>query len=95
MSLSNEEVKKIAWLARIDIRDEDVPGYAQDLSGILGLVEQLATADTAEIKPLAHPLNQVQRLRADEVTETDQRDLFQSQAPQVESGLYLVPKVIE
>ena len=95
MSLSNEEVKKIAWLARIGIRDEDIQGYAQDLSGILDLVEQLAAVDTAEIKPLAHPLNQVQRLRIDEVTESDQRDLFQRQAPQVESGLYLVPKVIE
>lgn len=95
MSLNNEEVKKIAWLARIDIRDEDLPGYAQDLSGILDLVEQLSAVDTDQIIPLAHPLNQVQRLRPDEVTEADQRDLFQSQAPQTEAGLYLVPKVIE
>ena len=95
MSLNNEEVKKIAWLARIDIRDEDLPGYAQDLSGILDLVEQLSAVDTDQIIPLAHPLNQVQRLRADEVTEADHRDLFQSQAPQTEAGLYLVPKVIE
>ncbi len=95
MTLSSEEVKKIAWLARIEIRDEDVSGYANDLSGILDLVEQLATVETSEIAPLAHPMNQVQRLRADRVTEQDQRELFQAQAPQVEDGLYLVPKVIE
>ena len=95
MTLSSEEVKKIAWLARIEIRDEDVSGYANDLSGILDLVEQLATVETSEIVPLAHPMNQVQRLREDRVTEQDQRELFQAQAPQVEDGLYLVPKVIE
>lgn len=69
MSLSSEEVKKIAWLARIEIRNEDVNGYANDLSGILDLVEQLGTVETSEIEPLAHPMNQVQRLRVDRVTE--------------------------
>ena len=95
MSLNAEDVKKMAWLARIEIRDHDVDGYANDLSGILDLVEQLSRVKTADIEPLAHPLNQGQRLRADQVTELDQRDLFQAQAPQVENGLYLVPKVIE
>ena len=95
MSVNAEDVQKMAWLARIEIRDDDVDGYADDLSGILGLVEQLNQVETADIEPLAHPLSQVQRLRADRVTELDQRDLFQAQAPQVENGLYLVPKVIE
>jgi len=95
MSLSSEEVRKIAWLARIEIHNEDVNGYVNDLSGILDLVEQLGRVETSAIEPLAHPMDQVQRLREDRVTEQDHRSLFQAQAPQVEAGLYLVPKVIE
>jgi aspartyl-tRNA(Asn)/glutamyl-tRNA(Gln) amidotransferase subunit C len=93
--LSIDDVKNIAWLARIQIEPKDIGGYARDLSGILDLVDQLNSADTADITPMAHPLDQSQRLRADRVTEENQRELFQSQAPLVESGLYLVPKVIE
>lgn len=93
--LKVEDVIAIARLARIQIDPKDTEGYARDLSGILDLVEQLNSADTQGIQPMAHPLDRSQRLRADRVTEENQRELFQSQAPQVESGLYLVPKVIE
>ncbi len=95
MSLSIDDVEKMSKLARIEIRESDINGYARDLSGILDLVDQLNATETTKIKPMAHPLDQTQRLRSDIVTEEDQRELFQSQAPQVESGLYLVPKVIE
>ena len=95
MSLQPEDVAKIAHLARLALRDEDVPRYAGDLSNILDLVEQMNAVDTSGVEPMAHPLDAVPRLRPDEVTESDQRDHFQSIAPQTEAGLYLVPKVIE
>ena len=95
MALDAKEVEKIAHLARLAIREEDVPGYARNLSDILGLVEQMQSVETEGVTPMAHPLDARQRLRPDEVTETDQRELFQSVAPAVENGLYLVPKVIE
>jgi aspartyl-tRNA(Asn)/glutamyl-tRNA(Gln) amidotransferase subunit C len=95
MSLDVEDVTKIARLARLEIKPEDVEHYTNELSGILGFVDRLNAADTSTVEPMAHPLEQVQRLREDEVTEEDQRELFQSIAPEVESGLYLVPKVIE
>ena len=95
MSLGSDEVKKIARLARVAIRAEDIPEYAKNLSNILQFVEQMNAVDTSGIAPMAHPLDAPQRLRPDSVTETDQRELFQSIAPRVEGGLYLVPKVIE
>lgn len=95
MTLTAEEVNKIAYLARLGIEGQDVQRYAKDLSGLLDLVAQLQTADTDNIQPMAHPMDQAQRLREDQVTESDQHELFQSLAPQVEAGLYLVPKVIE
>jgi len=95
MSLSNEEVEKIAYLARLKIETDDVSHYAQDLSGILGLVEQMDAIDTTGVEPMAHPQDITQRLRKDIVTEVDQRDTFQRIAPLTESGLYLVPKVID
>lgn len=95
MSLSVEEVGKIAWLARLAIDADKVDAYARDLSGILDFVEQMDAVDTSTAPPMAHPMEQAQRLRADVVTETDQRELFQAHAPLVEAGLYLVPKVIE
>lgn len=95
MSLSRTDVEKIAHLARLAINESDIDGYAGELSNILELVDQMNAVDTSGIAPLAHPLDAVQRLRADEVSETDQRDHFQEIAPQVENGLYLVPKVIE
>lgn len=95
MSLDKNDVVKIAHLARLEIADADIPGYADNLSKILDLVEQLNAVDTQQVSPMAHPLDAKQRLRADEVTETNQREHFQAIAPQVEAGLYLVPKVIE
>jgi aspartyl-tRNA(Asn)/glutamyl-tRNA(Gln) amidotransferase subunit C len=95
MSLSATEVKKIAHLARLGIDEQDISAYAADLSNILSLMEQMGALDTSEVQPMAHPLDQVQRLRADVVSEQNQREHFQSIAPQVEAGLYLVPKVIE
>ncbi len=93
--LSAVEVKKIAHLARLGIEDQNVDMYADDLNGILTLMTQMSELNTVNIKPMAHPMDQVQRLRADIVTEINQRDYFQAIAPQTEDGLYLVPKVIE
>ncbi len=95
MSLSSAEVDKIAHLARIALILADVPKYAENLSNILHLVEQMNQIDTSNILPMAHPMDMAARMRPDAVTETDQRALFQSIAPQVDVGLYLVPKVIE
>lgn len=95
MSISTEEVNRIAWLARLAIESDKTDGYAHDLSGILNFIEQMSAVDTAAVEPMAHPLDQAQRLRPDVVTESDQRQLFQQNAPAVEAGLYLVPKVIE
>lgn len=95
MALKPEDVKSIAQLARLEIRDADIPAYTDNLSRILDFVQQLEAAETGDVAPMAHPLEMSQRLRADEVSEHDQRDLYQENAPQVDAGLYLVPKVIE
>lgn len=95
MALKVEEVDKIAHLARLKIDAGKVPGYVRNLSDILDFVAQLDAVDTEGVVPLAHPLDTAQRMRPDVVTETDERDSFQSISPQVEAGLYLVPKVIE
>lgn len=95
MSLTTDEVKKIAHLARLGIDEQDVESYARDLSGILDLMARMSERNTEGVDPMAHPMDQVQRLRADVVTEQDNREKFQAIAPQVEAGLYLVPKVIE
>ncbi|MFI3186572.1 MAG: Asp-tRNA(Asn)/Glu-tRNA(Gln) amidotransferase subunit GatC [Methylococcaceae bacterium] len=95
MSLTADNVKKIAHLARLGIEQQDVASYAKDLSGMLALMTQMGDVVTDGVEPMAHPMDQAQRLRADQVTEQDNREKFQSIAPQVEAGLYLVPKVIE
>lgn len=95
MTLTAEDVKKIAYLARLGIDQQDVESYAHDLSGMLELMTQMGQTNTDVVMPMAHPMDQVQRLRLDEVTETNNRDNFQAIAPQIEDGLYLVPKVIE
>ncbi|MEJ2361722.1 MAG: Asp-tRNA(Asn)/Glu-tRNA(Gln) amidotransferase subunit GatC [Gammaproteobacteria bacterium] len=95
MALDSSDVKKIAHLARLAIDEADIPRYASNLSDILHLVEQMDAVDTAAVTPMAHPLDEVQRLREDVVTEADQRDNFQQCAPLTQDGLYLVPKVIE
>lgn len=95
MSLDADDVKKIAHLARLAIDENAIPKYAENLSSIMDFVEQMSDCDTEGVVPMAHPLDAVQRLRADEVSEEDQREKFQAIAPSVEAGLYLVPKVIE
>ncbi len=95
MSLDSTDVQKIAHLARLQISATDIPEYAQNLSNILDLVDQMQTVDTANVEPLSNPLDAVQRLRADVVTENNQRDQLQTVAPAVEQGLFQVPKVIE
>ncbi len=95
MTLTLEEVTKIAYLARIQIEPNEAGRYVRDLSGILEFVAQMNAVDTDAVAPMAHPLDLSQRLREDKVTEENQRDLFQAIAPRVEAGLYLVPKVIE
>lgn len=95
MSLDRAEVEKIAHLARLALDEDQVAGLASELSRILDLVDQMSTADTEGVLAMAHPLEMAQRLRGDEVIESDQRALFQSIAPQTEAGLYLVPRVIE
>ena len=95
MSLDKTEIQNIAWLARLAVDENDLEGYGHDLENILKLVEQMNSIDTTNVDPMAHPLEIKARLRADQVTETNQRDKFQAQAPAVADGLFLVPKVIE
>ncbi len=95
MSLSLNDVRRIAHLARIAVTDAELREVHQQLNGILALVEQLKAVDTTGIDPMAHAQDVTLRLREDAVSESDQHRRFQSIAPQVEAGLYLVPKVIE
>jgi len=95
MSLSDEEIRRIARLARIALRDEESAGVRDRLNRVLGLIDRLQAVDTDGIEPMSHALDVVQPLRPDAVTETDQRARLQAGAPAVEEGLYLVPKVIE
>ena len=94
MSLNLADVKRIAHLARIAVEEDEMPGYLQQLSNILSLVEEMQAVDTTGIEPMAHAQDVVLRLRNDVATETDRRAAYQAVAPQVEAGLYLVPKVI-
>ncbi len=95
MSLGPAEVAKITHLSQLAIREQAAPAYVRDLLAILDLVAQMNAVDTTGVTPMAHPLDMAQRLRADEVAEPNQREHFQAIAPQIEAGLYLVPKVIE
>ncbi|GAB4391748.1 MAG: Asp-tRNA(Asn)/Glu-tRNA(Gln) amidotransferase subunit GatC [Gammaproteobacteria bacterium] len=95
MQIDNETIQRIAYLARLGINEQQIPQYRDDLNKVLELVKQIQSIDTTGVKPLAHPLDTAQRLRADRVTETNQRELFQRIAPQVTAGLYLVPAVID
>lgn len=95
MTLSLNDIKRVAKLARIEISETDAQQNLTRLSGIFDLIEQMRAVDTQGIEPMSHSQDMVQRLREDIVTESDQRTLFQSIAPQVEDGYYLVPKVIE
>ncbi len=96
MSLSRRDIDNIAHLARLALSEAEIPGYVESLSRIIGLVGELEHASTAGIEPMSHPLaGQRQRQRTDAVTEGDQHELHQRNAPQVVAGLYLVPRVIE
>jgi len=96
MALTAPQIESIAHLARLALEEAEIPAYQRSLSSILELVGQLNAAETKDIQPMAHPLPGLsQRLRPDEVTERNERERFQANAPQVASGLYLVPKVIE
>ena len=95
MSLSHDQIRRLAQLARLAVSGEEAEPVRERLNRVLGLIDQLQAVDTAGIEPMSHALDLVQPLRADAVTETDQRELFQAGAPAVQDGLYLVPKVIE
>jgi aspartyl-tRNA(Asn)/glutamyl-tRNA(Gln) amidotransferase subunit C len=95
MPLSLPQVKRVAWLARIEITDAEAETVQGNLNDIFKLIEQMQSIDTEGVAPMAHAQDVAQRLREDRVTEADQHALFQAIAPQVEDGLYLVPKVIE
>lgn len=95
MTLKSEDIRNIAHLARLHIDEDVIDEYVDDLSNILSLVDQMNQVDSSNVAPLANPLDATQRLRADEVTETNQRDKFQQIAPDVADGFYRVPKVIE
>ncbi len=96
MALTRAQVEGIAHLARLELDPAELPQYEQSLSRIVDFIGELERASTAGVAPMAHPLpGLAQRLRADEVTERDEHDLYQRNAPAVASGLYLVPKVIE
>jgi len=95
MALTQTDVHKIAHLARLRLNDDETAAFADKLSRIIDLVDQLQQVDTTDVVPMAHPLDMHQRLRADEVSEVDQRELFQRNARCVADGLYLVPRVID
>jgi aspartyl-tRNA(Asn)/glutamyl-tRNA(Gln) amidotransferase subunit C len=95
MSLTSDDVKRVAKLARLGLTEAETTETLMQLNSILGLVDQMQQIDTHGVAPLAHPLELKQTLRADAVTETDQREKFQAIAPQADAGLYLVPRVVE
>jgi aspartyl-tRNA(Asn)/glutamyl-tRNA(Gln) amidotransferase subunit C len=95
MSLTKREVENVANLARLEITEGEIGRVVENLSSIIDFVDQLQAADTDDVMPMAHPLDMGQRLRADVVSESDQRKRYQVNAAEVEAGLYLVPKVIE
>jgi aspartyl-tRNA(Asn)/glutamyl-tRNA(Gln) amidotransferase subunit C len=95
VSLTKQQVQHVATLARLQLEDGEIDDVVDKLSRIVDFVDQLQSAPTDDVVPMAHPLNMSQRLRADDVTEPDQRDLAQQHAPSTEEGYYLFPKVLE
>lgn len=95
MSIERQEIEKLATLARIAIDDSTINEVSERLSSVLALVDQLQAADTTGVSAMSHPMQAIQRLREDEVTELNQREALQTVAPDTENGLFLVPKVIE
>ena len=95
MTITRTDIEKLAELSRISVTEENIAETTRSLGEVLDLVDQLQAADTSGVEPMAHPLDATQRLRADNITETDNREQFQAIAPATENGLYLVPKVID
>ena len=95
MALSLDDVRRIAYLARIDVTEAETEAVLAKLNGVFGMIEDMQKIDTAGIEPMSHAQDIPLRLRDDLVTETDRRATFQAIAPQVEGGLYLVPRVID
>ena len=95
MAFDKSEVEKIAHLARLHISDSEADEVTARIGDILGLIDQMQSVDTDGVEPLAHPLDVVQRLREDVITEKDQRQDLQTLAPNSQDGLYMVPKVLE
>ena len=95
MTIAAEDIEKAAKLARIRLDAAAIPELTARLNNILAMVDRLQAVDTTGVLPMANPLDATQRLRADAVTESNQRELFQSIAPSTEQGLYLVPRVLE
>ena len=95
MNIDADEIARIAHLARLEVNAAGTERTARELANILEFVGRMNAVDTSHVTPMAHPLDANQRLRADQITETDRRSEFQAGAPAVENGLYLVPKVIE
>ncbi len=95
MSLSLADVEKVARLARLAMNDQELQAAQAQLNNIFGLIAEMQAVDTKGVEPMSHSQDLAQRLRADVVTEANQREAFQAVAPQVEQGLYLVPQVIE
>ena len=93
--MNRENIQQLAKLARLHIADDQADEIASRISNVLALVDQLAAADTSNVEPMAHPLDAVQVLRADEITEPNVREAMQAIAPATENGLYLLPKVID
>ena len=95
MKLTRQNVEHIAHLARLEIGPDELDGVVEKLGRIVSFVDQLQSADTSAVLPMAHPMDMSQRLRTDEVTESDHRDLYQRNTEAVVDGLYTVPRVIE
>lgn len=95
MKLTRQNVEQIAHLARLEISAAEIDGVVDKLGRIVAFVDQLQAADTGSVEPMAHPLDMAQRLRPDQVTEADHRDLYQQNSAAVADGLYAVPRVIE
>ncbi len=95
MSINKDQIKYLSLLSRMDIQESEINDVEEKLTKIIDFVDQLQSIDTDEIEPMAHPLNQSQRLRADKVVEENFRDKIQKNAKSTERGMYIVPKVIE
>jgi len=95
VALTRKDIDYIAHLAKLDVREDEIPAYTDKLGKIIGFIDALDAAETGDLLPMAHPLNMSQRLRPDVVTAEDQRDKYQQNAAEKAGGLYVVPRVVE